>query len=113
MEAARMRDENAAQAADDKPEAAPEPPAAPTARVVETLICTGLGEPLYHADCADVNARVELLQRIAQQAGQLAQMLPLGIFDRVEMQFTDERAIAQARLDRLVYVRTVNEPASS
>lgn len=113
MEAARMRDENAAQTAADKPEAAPEPSAAPATRVMETLICTGSGEPLYHADCADVNARVTLLQRIAEQAVHLAQMLPLGTFDRVEMQFTDERAIAQARLDRLVYVRTVTEPTSS
>ena len=116
MEAARMRDEGSAQTALSESEAAPNASTGPTAaatRVVETLICSGPGEPLYHADCADVNARVALLQRIAEQAEQLAQMLPLGTFDRVEMQFTDERAIAQARLDRLVYVRTVNEPASS
>ena len=108
MEAARVRDEGAAQTTADEAHAT-----ATASRVVETLICSGSGEPLYHAECADVNARVALLQRIAQQAAQLAQMLPLGTFDRVEMQFTDGRAIAQAWSDRLVFVRTANPPASS
>jgi len=112
MEAARMRDEGAAQEA----EAQPGPTASPsttTATIAETLICSGSGEPLYQADCANVNDRVALLQRIAEQSRQLARILPLGKFDRVEMQFDDGRAIAQARTDRLVFVRTANPPASS
>ena len=111
MEAARVRDENAAQTEPTPPE----PPAAPavaSARVVETLICTGQGEPLYHDECADVNARVALLAKIAQQGAQLAAILPLGNFDRLEMQFADERIIAQTRPDRLVFVRTTTQPAS-
>ncbi len=114
MEAARVRDENAAQ----------EPPAAKanaqgatsavvSAAVVETLICTGQGEPLYHAHCADVAGRVERLKTIAAHAAELAQMLPLGNFDRLEMQFADGRAIVQARADRLVFVRTAHQPATS
>jgi hypothetical protein len=111
MEAARVRDENAAQATPEKPRPDAETPVdstAVSARVVETLICSGQGEMLYHAECADVNARLALLQRIAEQAAQLAQMLPLGTFDRLEMQFADGRAIAQSRTDRLVFVRTAN-----
>jgi CheY-like chemotaxis protein len=114
MEAARMRDENAAQAALAEPQ--PEPAAAPAtlaASIVETLICSGAGETLYQADCADANARVALLKTIAEQGGYLAQLLPLGKFDRAEMQFHDGRVIAQARPDRLVFVRTANPPASS
>ena len=115
MEAARKRDEGAAQTAAAESKAAAESPAVSTVpvSVVETLICSGNGEPLYHADCADVNARVELLKQIAGQAAHLAQMLPLGKFDRVEMQFPGARAIAQAKPDRLVFVRTANQPASS
>ena len=128
MEAARMRDENAAQAAAEKPEAVseapPESPAVPAAaaaaipaplsvRLAETLICSGSGEPLYQSECADINARVALLNRIAEQAAQLAQILPLGKFDRLEMQFPDGRVTAQARPDRLVFVRTIDEGASS
>jgi CheY-like chemotaxis protein len=114
MEAARVRDENAAQ----------EPPAAKvddakgatstavSTAIVETLICSGQGEPLYHAHCADVSGCVERLKRIAAHAAELAQMLPLGNFDRLEMQFVDGRAIAQARADRLVFVRTAYPPAT-
>lgn len=111
MEAARVRDENAANES-----AAPEAPAAPPlppARVVETLICSGAGEQLYQAECADVGARTALLQRIAQQGAQLAETLSLGTFDRLEMQFLYGRVVAQARPDRLVFVRTVIQQASS
>jgi CheY-like chemotaxis protein len=112
MEAARLRDESAGQIAAGEPQVDPKTPAAPitvSARVVETLICSGLGEPLYHAECADVISRVALLKRIVQQAAQLAQTLPLGKFDRLEMQLPEGRAIAQARPDRLVYVRTATQ----
>jgi CheY-like chemotaxis protein len=116
MEAARVRDENAAQAAPEEPKLAAKSPSAPgvvSARVVETLICSGEGETLYQAGCANVTARLELLQKIAQQAAQLSQLLPLGTFDRLEMQFSDGRTTAQVRTDRLVFVRTANPPAGS
>jgi CheY-like chemotaxis protein len=116
MEAARVRDENAALAAPEEPKPAAKTPsgsAVDSLRVLETLICSGQGEPLYQAECANVNARLALLKKIAQEAAQLAQMLPLGNFDRLEMQFHDGRTIAQARPDRLVFVRTSNPPASS
>ena len=115
MEAARVRDETAAQAVPDEPVVDPKTLAAPTTaavRVAKTLICSGLGKPLYDAECADVNARVALLKKIAQQPAQLAQILPLGNFDRLEMQLADGRAIAQARPDRLIFVRVSNNPAS-
>jgi hypothetical protein len=108
MEAARMRDEGAAQIASQPPEEPVTDASAVSVRVAEMLICTGTGEPLYQADCADVNARVVQLKRILQQGAELAQTLSLGEFDRLEMQFTDGRAIAQARPDRFVFVRTAN-----
>lgn len=115
MEAARVKDENAAKAAADQPA---EPSGGPAAsagsnRVVETLICSGPGEPLYSAECADVNGRVALLKKISQQAAELARLLPLGKFDRLETQFPGGRTIAQARPDRLVFVRTANKAVSS
>ena len=116
MEAARVRDEGAAQ----NPPAAAEANGAKgvtsnarASHVVETLICSAQGESLYNANCVDVNARVEHLRQIAAQAAELGQMLPLGNFDRLEMQFADGRAIAQVRTDRLVFVRTGLQPATS
>jgi CheY-like chemotaxis protein len=111
MEAARVRDELASQNPPGEPELDPQTLAAPaktSTQVVETLVCTGLGKPLYEAGCADVPSRVLLLKNVARQAAQLAQLAPLGSFDRVEMQFDDGRVIAQARADRLVYVAVAN-----
>jgi len=59
-----------------------------------------------------VNGRVERLKKIGAQAAELSKLLPLGNFDRLEMQFTDGRAIAQVRADRLVFVRTGHQPAT-
>jgi hypothetical protein len=81
--------------------------------VVETLICSGLGKPIYNAGCADANARMALLKKVTQQAAQLAQILPLGNFDRLEMQLPDGRVVAQSRPDRLVFVRVANAAATS
>jgi hypothetical protein len=75
------------------------------ALVTETLICTGAGEPLYDAGCAEAQTRMQWLLAVAQSAAQLNQTCPLGHFDRLEIQFPEGRAVAQAREDRLVYVR--------
>ena len=111
MEAARVRDETAGQAAPGEPAVDPEslaaPPAAAT-HVVETLICSGLGKVLYEAGCADVPTRLRLLKNIGRYAARLAQIAQLGNFDRLEMQLADGRAIAQARSDRLVFVAVAN-----
>ena len=116
MEAARVRDELASQTIPGEPVVDPKTLAAPTTaavRVVETVICSGLGQPLFDADCADVNGRVTLLKNVAQQAAQLAQIFPLGSFDRLELLLPDGRIIAQARPDRLVFVRVANNPVST
>jgi len=111
MEAARVRDEGAAQAAPAEAKATTS--AMPLARVMETLICSGHGKPLFNDKCADVNARVERLKKIAAQAAELAKLMPFGNFDRLEMQFSDGRAMAQARADRMVFIRTAHQAATS
>ncbi len=83
------------------------------ATVAETLICSGKGEPVYEFQCADAQTRVRLLQNIAYHAEQLAQILPLGNFDRLEMQLANERIVAQSRPDRLVYVRVAGSPSAA
>jgi CheY-like chemotaxis protein len=115
MEAARMRDEmKAAQATAPMPVPKSEPAAAVTisttatnlaAQVQETLICSGRGEPLYLWQCPDASARVTLLQNVAQQAASLGRLLPLGNFDRLEIQLPGSRAVAQVKADRMVFVR--------
>jgi CheY-like chemotaxis protein len=115
MESARVRDETiAAQASAAGPASPPGlAPAIQTstpatdlaAQVEETLICSGRGEPLYAWQCPNTSARVTLLQNVAQQAAALGQLIPLGNFDRLEIQLADSRAVAQVRTDRMVFVR--------
>jgi len=114
MEAARVRDEKAAQSPAPAPVAEPAPPPAvpvPTAgadfpaRVAETLICSGQGTPLYEWQCADAKARVALMEEIARQASRLGRLLPLGNFDRLEIQLPGSRAVAQVKPDRMVFVQ--------
>ncbi len=81
------------------------PPKQAAQQVTETLICTGTGEPLYDDGCEQAQARMHWLLAVAQQAALLNQTCALGHFDRLEIQFPADRAVAQAREDRLVYVR--------
>lgn len=74
--------------------------------ITETLICTGNGEPLYDDGCVAAQSRMQWLLAVAQQAAQFNATLSLGQFDRLEIEFPEGRAVAQAREDRLVYVRT-------
>lgn len=118
MEAARVRDENASQSPVPETEAAidfepePEPdlesasiqPEAST-RVTETLICSGQGKLLYQWQCPDVNARLAFLREISRQTLRLGRILPLGKFDRLELQLPEGRAIAQLKPDRMVFVQ--------
>jgi CheY-like chemotaxis protein len=112
MEAARVRDELAAQAPPPgEPEVDPKTLAAPikpAAHVVETLVCTADGQPLYEADCTDVPGRVNFMKDVAKHAGQLGAIASLGNFDRLEIQFDGGRIITQARPDRLVFVAVAN-----
>jgi CheY-like chemotaxis protein len=125
MEAARVRDETMAS---QTPATGPvsEPGPAPgvkastpasnlAARVEETLICSGQGDPLYVWQCPDAPARVALLQNVAQRAAFLGQLIPLGNFDRLEIQLAGSRAVAQARADRMIFVRvaTAGEESTS
>ena len=115
MEAARVRDEQAmAQSAEGEGGAASaeaETESDAKVSVVETLICSDKGDLLYEWQCPDAITRLIWLQNVAQEAGGLAQDLPFGPFDRLELSLSDGRAVAQVRADGMVYVRVANESA--
>jgi hypothetical protein len=81
----------------------------PPARLLETLICSGQGRPLYQWQCADPNGRVELLKKISHYGARLGRLLPLGKLDRLEIQLHDRRAVAQVQSDRMVFVQAAVE----
>jgi CheY-like chemotaxis protein len=123
MEAARVRDETTGDTPGTGPDTAPKPStsasdsrltaAAASVRAVETLICGGQGKILYEWQCADAIARVALLMDIGQQAASVGQLLPLGQFDRLEIQLSASRAVAQVNPDRMVFVHVLTEDGNS
>lgn len=114
MEAARVRDELASQAPPPPPEepkveqpAAATPESAATG-IVETLICSDHGETLYEAGCGNIPARIQFLREVGLLATQFKNILPLGNFDRLELQLPEGRAVAQVKPDRLIFVAAAN-----
>lgn len=96
----------------EKPEpkstaSAPVNPAA--SLVTETLVCTANGEPLYADGCQQPEACVQWLLAVAQQAAHFNATCSLGHFDRLEVVYPEARVAAQAREDRLVYVRVIKK----
>jgi len=78
-------------------------------RIVELLLCSGAGEMLYEFQCRSVDARLQLLTQIEQQAGQLSSIIPAGTFDRLELTLADGRMVAQVMPDRRLVVRSAVE----
>jgi CheY-like chemotaxis protein len=112
MEAARQRDESAEM--ESVSAAPPEPPPLPpmverapaTRRIDEIMACTADGEVLFEWQCPQVEARVKLFQLIAERAERLAQVLPLGEFDRLEIVGPRDRIVAQIQPEFSLLVRS-------
>lgn len=86
-------------------------------KVDEMLVCSLQGEVLHEFQCNNTNGRVGFLEFLSQKARHLAQGLPLGDFDRLEVTAADCRVVAQIQSDRGLFVRTSqitdNEPSGS
>jgi CheY-like chemotaxis protein len=107
MEAARVRDEIAANggeenSADTQTIAA----ARKTASTLEaTLVCTRAGDTLFDATVEDAPAHVNWLQSVEKESTKLGSLLALGNFDRLETQLAEGRAISLFRGGKFVFVR--------
>lgn len=136
MEAARQRDENTvsfvspssetkgtpASAEAEAPIRPVAPPTAPAPEPVappgdglrpqidEVLICSSQGDVLYEWQCPNTTARIGFLEFLSAKARQLAQGLPLGAFDRLELQEPPTRVITQIKADRALFIRTSHLP---
>jgi hypothetical protein len=109
MEAARLRDENAANPPAGEAAVDPRTLSAPvshtSSHLEETLVCTRSGDTLFDATRDDAPVRVNWMQAIEQQAAQLGQILPLGSFDRFESELAEGRNLVVSRGGKLVFVR--------
>lgn len=97
---AAARERQAAQ----KAEAALQP------RVDEIMVCSLEGEVLHEWQCPSTAGRVSFMQLLTQKARELARILPLGEFDRLEINGHNARVIAQFQPERTVLVRTSRVP---
>jgi len=82
-------------------------------RVEELLVCSLQGEVLHEWQCTNTNGRVGFLEFLSQKARQLAQGLPLGEFDRIEVSHTKGRVVVQIQADRALFVRMDAAPSET
>lgn len=75
-------------------------------QVEEMLVCSLQGEVLHDWQCRNTNGRVGFLEFLSQKARQLAQGLPLGHFDRIEVLHGEGKVMAQIQADRALFLRT-------
>lgn len=94
-----------ARLAEPEPEL-PLPAEASRPRIDELLVCSLQGEVWHEWKCANPNGRVTFLEFVSQKARQLAQGLPVGDFDRVEVNGVSTRVVAQVQAERALFVRS-------
>ncbi len=75
-------------------------------QVEELLVCSLQGEVLHEWKCNNANSRIGQIDALAHKALQLAQGLPLGDFDRIELTSPHSRIMAQVQSDRSTFLRT-------
>ena len=97
----------------DRAKPVEEPSDAGRPKVEELLVCSLQGEVLHEWQCSNTNGRVGFLEFLSQKARQLGQGLPLGDFDRLEVNSPSGRVVAQIQTDRALFVRTSRVPSSA
>ena len=88
------------------------PDGASRPKVDEVLVCSAQGEVLYEWQCANTDLWVNLFEFVSQRGHRLAQALPLGEFNRLEIQSGGVRAVVIITSDRGVLVKTRREATS-
>lgn len=79
--------------------------------VAEFILCSTQGDVLYEWQCMNSNGRIDFMEMLSQKARQLAQGLPVGLFERMESTEHRTRVLVQAEADRALFLRTVYAPA--
>lgn len=74
-------------------------------QIDEVMVCTTQGDVLYEYKCGDASKRIQLLEFVSKKARQLAQGLPLGAMDRLELATAKNHIVIQIRDDHGLMVR--------
>jgi CheY-like chemotaxis protein len=78
-------------------------------KVDEMLVCSAQGDVLYEWQCAHTDLWVNFFEFVSQRGQRLAQALPLGKFNRLEIQSGGVRAVVIIANDHGVLVKTHRE----
>lgn len=78
-------------------------------KVDEMLILSNQGDVIYEWQCANVDVWVNFFEFASQRGQRLAQILPLGDFDRLEIQSGGARAVVMISDEQGVLVKTRRE----
>lgn len=79
----------------------------------EVLVCSAQGEVLYEWQCANTDTRIGFMEFLSQKSRQLGLGLPLGHFDRIEIQTAKFRVVTQIQPDHALFVRSSKSAENS
>jgi CheY-like chemotaxis protein len=86
------------------------PPGVPwRPQVEEMLVLSPEGRPIYQWQCSSVDVWVSFFEFVSQRGLRLSQNLPLGQFDRLEIQSGGARAVVIVTPERGILVRSRRE----
>ena len=71
----------------------------------EVVLCSGQGEVLYEWQCPDRNLRIDFLEFLTRKSWQIGLGLPLGQFERLEVQGPQSRLVTQLGPGRGLLIR--------
>ena len=79
-------------------------------RIDEMLVCSADGEVLHEWQCPATDMWVNFFEFVSQRTRLLAQTLPLGKFDRLEVESGGARAVVLISAERGVLIKSRREP---
>jgi hypothetical protein len=92
--------------AETAPEPVSEPAPALSSVIDEMLICSSAGEILHEWQCRNSDLWVNFFEFLSRKSQRLALGLPLGHFERLELEGREERLVARVAKDGGVLVRS-------
>lgn len=79
-------------------------------RIDELLVCSAQGEVIYEWQCPNQDLWLNFFEFISQRGQRLAQALPVGGFDRLEVESGSARAVVIISPEQGVMVKSRREP---
>lgn len=83
------------------------PPAPP--KIEEFVITTGRGEVIHDFQCESLEQRLKFLEFVRQKSKQICQGLPVGDFERLELEGLEARMVVRTEGEHIYLLRALRE----